>query len=64
MSNFCKKCGKEIPQTSKYNVCDDCQNKKNGKIRKVFQVVGSTVLTVGSFALVIVAKGKIRGPKS
>lgn len=35
MSKFCKKCGKEIPQSSKRYTCENCQNKKWGVFRKV-----------------------------
>jgi len=63
MSKFCKKCGKEIPLESKKNICENCQNERNGKLRKFGQgalAVGGTVLSV---ALVVVTKGKIGNPK-
>jgi hypothetical protein len=78
MSKFCKKCGKEIPQTSKGDTCDNCQNKKWGPIRKVLSVGGGIVVSValliptrGRSALVAAAtllsfitKGKSGGPKA
>ncbi|MDO9086020.1 MAG: hypothetical protein Q7U53_07435 [Anaerolineaceae bacterium] len=64
MSKFCIKCGKEIPQNSKNDVCAHCQNSKNGKIRKI----GEGALAVGglvvSIAVMLITKGKFGGPKA
>jgi predicted nucleic acid-binding Zn ribbon protein len=64
MSKVCKKCGKEIPQDSKKNVCESCQNESNRKLRKF----GEGLLTVGGTALgvivLIVTKGKFGNPKT
>ena len=57
MSKLCKRCGKEIPETSKYDACDGCQNKENGIIRKVLVGVGTALLTIGSLALPAIIKG-------
>ena len=64
MSKFCKKCGKEIPQSSKKDVCENCQNKKWGTLRKVGETALGVVVTVGSVALFIITKGKSGGPKA
>jgi DNA-directed RNA polymerase subunit RPC12/RpoP len=64
MNKICKKCGKEIPQSSKKDVCENCQNKKFGKLRKVGGAVVSVGLTIGSLALFVVTKGKSGGPKA
>jgi Zn finger protein HypA/HybF involved in hydrogenase expression len=35
MNKICKKCGKEIPQTSQNNLCENCQNKRFEIIRNI-----------------------------
>ncbi|MBK5211989.1 MAG: hypothetical protein JJE36_06780 [Coriobacteriia bacterium] len=64
MSKFCKKCGKEILQTSKKNLCESCQNKANWVIRKIGEGALAVVVTLGSVVLAVIAKGKLGGPKS
>jgi len=64
MSKFCKKCGKEIPQSSKGDTCDNCQNKKWGVVRKVGETALGVVGVVGSIALFIITRGKSGGPKA
>lgn len=61
MNKFCKQCGKEIPQSSKKDICENCQNKKWGILRKIGEVALGGV--VGIVALVI-TKGKFGGPKA
>ena len=63
MSKYCKKCGKEIPQNSKNDSCENCQNKKNGTIRKIGEgILGGLglIITVG---LIVIGKGNFGGPK-
>jgi len=63
MSKYCQ-CGKEIPQNSKNDSCERCQNKKNGKIRRILEGVvgiGSLVVSVGLF---VISRGKFGGPKA
>ncbi len=64
MSKYCKKCGKEIPQTSKNDLCEYHQNEESGKIRKIGEgvlvVAGLVVTTV----IALITKGKFGGPKS
>ncbi len=60
MSKFCKKCGKEIPLSSKENLCENCQNKRFGIVRKV----GAGVLSMCAVVLAVVTKGKSGGPKA
>jgi len=64
MSKYCKKCGKEIPQNSKKDLCEYHQNEKNGKNRKILEVVGGLVVSVGSVVLFVITRGKFGGPKS
>lgn len=64
MSKYCKKCGKEIPQTSKNNFCENCHNKKNEVIRKIGEGTLALVLLLGSTALAVITKGKLGGPKA
>lgn len=64
MSKYCNKCGKEIPQNSKKNICENCQNKTNGAIRKIGERVLALVVLVGSTALTVIIKGKLGGPKA
>jgi len=64
MSKYCKKCRKEIPQNSKKNLCENCQNKKNGTIRKIGEGTLAIVAFVGSIALAVITKGKLGGPKA
>lgn len=63
MSKFCKKCGREIPQSSLTDICEHCQNKKNGKIRKAIEWIGGAALTFGSICLFVITKGKSGGPR-
>ena len=51
MSKFCEKCGKEIPQSSKKDVCESCQNKTYGKGRKIGEGI---LAVVGIIAFVVV----------
>jgi len=60
MSKYCKKCGKELPIGNKKNLCENCQNKANGVIRKI----GEGALFVASLALYVITKGKFGGPKA
>ena len=60
MSKYCKKCGKELPIGNKKNLCENCQNKANGVIRKI----GGAVVFFGSIALWVITKGKFGGPKA
>jgi len=60
MSKYCKKCGKELPESNKKNRCENCQNKTNGVIRKI----GEGVLLVVSLAVLVITKGKFGGPKA
>lgn len=64
MSKFCKNCGKEIPQSSKGDTCENCQNKKWGTLRKAGNTALGVVVTVGSIALYIITRGKFGGPKA
>lgn len=64
MSKFCKKCGREIPQSSKKNICENCQNQINAKIRKFGEGALAVVVTLGSVALAVITKGKFGGPKA
>lgn len=64
MSKFCEKCGKEIPQNSKEDTCENCQNKKWGILRKIGEWVLGALGIVASIALPIFTKGKINGPKA
>lgn len=64
MSKYCKKCGKEIQQNSKKDSCEYCQNKKNGKTRKILEVAGGLVVSVGSVVLFVITRGKFGGPKA
>lgn len=64
MSKFCNNCGKEIPQNSKKEVCEHCQNKKHEKIRKIGEIglaVGGSLLSI---AIAVITKGKFGGPKT
>ena len=63
MSKYCKKCGKEIPQDSKVNICENCQNRANGVIRKIGESVGVVAVFVGGAVLAAIIKGKLGGPK-
>jgi hypothetical protein len=64
MSKYCKKCGKEIPQTSKKDLCEYHQNEENGKIRKIGEGVLGLVVTAVSIGLLVITKGKFGGPKT
>ena len=64
MSKFCKMCGREIPQLNDKDVCENCQNKVFGKIRKIGGCVLSVGLTIGSICLYVITKGKSGGPKA
>lgn len=60
MSKFCKKCGKEIPLSSKADTCENCQNKKYGFIRKVGEV---TLGIATAVVVIVITKGKSGTPK-
>lgn len=60
MTKFCIKCGKEIPQDSKKEKCERCQNKKYGVFRKIIMGLAS----LGALLLVIITKGKFGGSKN
>ena len=63
MSKYCKKCGKEVPQNSKADTCENCQNTKNGLIRRfVAGLVGLGTLVL-SIVLVVITGGKFNGRK-
>lgn len=64
MSKHCKKCGKEIPQNSKVDSCESCQNKEYGKARKILEVLGTLAVSIGSVVLLVITKGKFGGPKA
>jgi len=63
MSKYCKKCGKEISENSKNDLCEYHQNEENAKIRKIGEgILGGLglIITVG---LIVIGKGKFGGPK-
>jgi predicted nucleic acid-binding Zn ribbon protein len=64
MSKYCIKCGRPIPQNSKSDSCENCQNKKNGKIRRFLKEALGVVVAVGSIGLLVITKGKFGGPKA
>jgi len=65
MSKICKKCSKEIPQNSKKDTCENCQNKTFGTIRKIGDGVLMVAGVFGTAALAIITKGKLGGgPKA
>jgi hypothetical protein len=64
MSKYCKKCGKEIPLNSKKDTCENCQNKKNGIIRKIGEGVLGIGSLVVSIVLLVITRGKFGGPKA
>jgi uncharacterized membrane protein YvbJ len=64
MSKFCKKCGKEIPQSSKKATCENCQYNKWGALRKGVETALGVVISVGSVAIFAITKGKSGGPKA
>ena len=64
MSKYCKKCGKEILENSKKDLCEYHQNEKNGKTKKILEVAGGLVVSVGSFVLLVITRGKFGGPKA
>lgn len=57
MSKLCKKCSKEIPQNSKKDICENCQNKTLGMLR----IIGEGVLMIGGVVLAIITNGKLGG---
>ncbi len=58
MIKYCKKCNRELPQNSKTDTCEYCQNKNNGKIRKVLEGALGVLGTVVAVGLWIINKGK------
>ena len=64
MSNYCKECGKELPQNSKTNSCEFHQNKKNGKTRRILEGVLGVAGAIFSIGLLVITKGKFGNPKS
>ncbi len=64
MSKYCMQCGKEIPQNSKNETCEKCQNKKYKNIREIGEVVSGFVFTVVSIGLFVITKGKFGSPKT
>jgi len=64
MSKCCKKCGKEIPHNSKKDLCENCQNKKNGIARKILEGVVGLVGLVFSVVVFVITRGKFGGPKA
>ena len=64
MIKYCEKCGKEIPQNNKNDQCENCQNKKNGNIRKIGEVALGLVGTIVSIGLLVITRGKFGGPKA
>lgn len=57
MSKFCKKCGKEIPQSSKKDLCENCQNNRFSKVRKF----GAAALSIGGTIIGSIAVYLIKG---
>lgn len=45
MDRYCKKCGKPLRSTSKYDLCNNCRRKKIGVIKQVGGVVSAVVVT-------------------
>jgi DNA-directed RNA polymerase subunit RPC12/RpoP len=66
MSKFCKKCGeeREIPQNSKEDFCEYCQNKWWSTARKVGVGIISVAVPIGGIVLMIATKGKAGGTKA
>lgn len=64
MSKYCKKCNKEIPQNSKNNLCENCQNKTDGVIRKIGVGALAILVFVCTPVLAEIIKGKLGGPKA
>ena len=64
MSKYCEKCGKEIPQNSKKDLCEYHQNKKNGTIRKIGEGILGGLGLIISVVLFVITKGKLGGPKT
>jgi len=64
MDKYCKECGKPIPQDSKKDVCEYCQNKKNRKIRNLGEGALGLAGLVLSIAIMLITKGKFGGPKA
>ncbi len=63
MSKYCKKCERELPQNSKADTCEYCQNIINGKIRRVLEGALGVLGTVATVGLWIISKGKSGTPK-
>lgn len=63
MSKYCVDCGKEIPQSSKNDTCENCQNKKIGAMRKFGEKAVGIVGTIISVGLLVIGLGKLGGPK-
>ena len=64
MSKYCKECGKEIPQNNTADSCENCQNKMNGKIRRILTGALGVVGAVVSVGLLVITKGRFGGPKA
>ncbi len=63
MSKNCKKCKRELPQNSKIDICENCQNIKNGKIRRVLKGAVGVLGTAVTVGLWIITKGKSETPE-
>jgi uncharacterized membrane protein YvbJ len=64
MNKYCKQCGKEIPQNSKEDSCENCQNKKNKIKRRILEGAVGVAGTVISIGLFVITRGKFSGPKT
>lgn len=63
MSKYCK-CGKELPQNSKEDSCEYCQNMKNKKTRSLLEGALKVAGVVFSVGLLVITRGKFGSPKT
>lgn len=52
----CKKCGGNLPEWYKYDLCQHCMGKKGYKIRKIGIAVAGGLAAAGGIALAVVKK--------
>lgn len=62
-NKVCKKCQKPLPDGYKHKKCESCRNEQVQGIKKGLKAAVGLVGTIGSFAIVVVTKGKIN-PKN
>lgn len=59
----CKKCGKQLPDGYKRNMCENCIGKKAKVVKNSLKAALSVVVVIGGTIVTIATKGRINPTK-